>query len=366
MSSRTNQAAVREINRMLQEAVRSDWSYPHSAPATLVSNFATEPVSYRERYYGTTDDETEESELDFELEIEDDDLKRESEEEDENDGESAAQGAYVDRRIQARRRRRRRALEEEMAYNRGLCFFLRRRNAWTSAVSHESVKARAEGRDTFLPTVGSSSDTPESSSSSSKLSVGAGLPSPPLDADSAIATDPSASQDNESEFSSPLNPETLTNVLIPLAAPIVPSSHPVRASILTRSDSELYEKIVRDNRTPAVPINLSQMMRVVVQGWKDEGNWPPRGTNMSSAGQMPPGQNGIGLGHDIRSADPVTATGRRRVNKAVAVRSEVGGSSAGRTEVQRGVLANHKHLRQGVDSVRRVLRLSGSGPPPGD
>jgi Protein of unknown function (DUF4050) len=365
MSARTDQAGVREINRMLLESVGSDWSYPQSATATFDSSFVTEPIGYRERYYGTTDDEADEGEVDFELEIEDDDLMRESDEEDKNDRESAVLGLYLDRRLQARKRKRRKALEEEMTYNRGLCFFIRRRNAWTGAVSHESIKTMAEVKDTFLPSVGGSSDTPESSSRS-KPADSAELPSLPPDSDSAAAPDASASPDTESEFSPPPNPETLTNVLIPLAPPIVPSSHPVRASILTRSDSELYEKIVRDTRTPAVPINLSQMMRVVVQGWKDEGNWPPRGTNMSSAGQMPLGPNGLGLGHDIRGTEIVTATGRKRVNKAVAVRSEVGSSNGARTEAQRGVLANHKHLRQGVDSVRRVLRLSGSGPPPGD
>jgi hypothetical protein len=359
MSVRGDQAAVREINRMLLESVGSDWSYPRPATAALDSSFDTESVGYRERYYGTTDDEADEGEEDSELETEDDELKHELDGKDKNDREMAA----YDRRLQARKRRRRRALEEEMTYNRGLCFFLRRRNAWTSAVSRDSVKAMAEVKDTFLPSVGSNSDTPESSSKSNPTDS-AELASLPTDADSPIAPSSSISPDNESEFSPPPNPDTLTNVLIPLAPPIVPASHPVRASILTRSDSELYEKIVRDNRTPAVPINLSQMMRVIVQGWKDEGNWPPRGTNMSSAGQMPLGPNG--LSHDMRNAEAVTTTGRRRVNKAVAVRSEVGGSNGARTEAQRGVLANHKHLRQGVDSVRRVLRLSGSGPPPGD
>jgi len=120
--------------------------------------------------------------------------------------------------------------------------------------------------------------------------------------------------------------------LLPIAPPLIPETHPVRSNIMARSATDLYSRIVKDMRTPAVPINLAHMMNVIVQGWKDEGNWPPRGSAATTT------VNSIVL----------RDTGSMRGDGA------------------RGLLSGHKHLRQGVESVRRVLRLSGTAAPPGD
>ena len=39
----------------------------------------------------------------------------------------------------------------------------------------------------------------------------------------------------------------------------------------------IYSKVVVQGLTPTVPIPLSHMVAALVQGWKAEGNWPPKG-----------------------------------------------------------------------------------------
>lgn len=42
--------------------------------------------------------------------------------------------------------------------------------------------------------------------------------------------------------------------------------------------------MVTQGITPAVPINLSDVVRALVQGWKENGDWPPRGYLEADAG----------------------------------------------------------------------------------
>lgn len=42
--------------------------------------------------------------------------------------------------------------------------------------------------------------------------------------------------------------------------------------------------MVTQGITPAVPINLSDVVRALVQGWKDNGDWPPKGYLEADAG----------------------------------------------------------------------------------
>jgi hypothetical protein len=347
--NKQNQAAVREINRMLLQCVRNDWKFP-DVPKPL-SNLAVDPITYRERYYSASDDSSSESFNGDEEEGE------ETEEEDPELGDVKFESPdsvaeFIDRRLQVRKRKKRKAMEDEMAWNSGLCFFMRRRNAWTGALTHKQVEAMDTEKDTFMPSAPEETSTDEERTASESTQDSQD-PSPQtesplqshnldtakhaIDSPHLQLTNPSSSSSTPSSpspFSAPSNPSDISHLLLPIAAPLLPPTHPVRASIMARSPSELYEKVVRDSRTPAVPINLAHMMRVVVQGWKDEGNWPPKST---------------AVGSSIVLADSV---------------------STGRSEGQRvqagGLLAGHKHLRQGVESVRRVLRLSGNAPPPGD
>ncbi|TID24421.1 gb [Venturia nashicola] len=302
-----NQQAVREITRRLQATVRTDWDYPTPPRASSGEPAPPEPQVYRERYYGTTDD----SDSDDRAHAIDDMYAFDSPD---------TVGDEVDRRLQERKRKRRKAMEDEMGDNAGLLYYAHRRNAWTGAVANETPKERPRPDSEIFPT---NFDT-SSDASAANTPVSDSASHSPADVDSAAPSLPALSTD-------PRLPDTpfedLTDVLVPVATPIIPSNHPVRMTISSRSPSELYEKVVRDQRTPAVPINLSEMIPIIVQGWKDEGNWPPR-----------------------RPATPDPLPGRKRVGS----KREGEGKRDGE-----GLLAHHPHLKSGVDTMKKVFRLSG-------
>ena len=74
-------------------------------------------------------------------------------------------------------------------------------------------------------------------------------------------------------------------------------------------------KIILQSRTPSVPLNLLTLIHALVQGWKDDGEWPPRGGPLEKS------------------------IGRKKATGA-----HEGGS-----------------LSKGVKAVGRVLRLTGTG-----
>lgn len=126
--------------------------------------------------------------------------------------------------------------------------------------------------------------------------------------------------------------------------------------MMSRSHSELYEKVVRDNRSPAIPINLAHMTNVIVQGWKDEGNWPPKiGMPEPSIAVRRGSANADGVGGGVMV---------RRVRKETGMVQRVldGGSMDGGMAAisdGKGLLVGRGKLKQGVDSMKRVFRLSG-------
>ncbi|KAF2433968.1 hypothetical protein EJ08DRAFT_694000 [Tothia fuscella] len=309
-----NLAAAREVTRELKDKVLDDWPYPATTTpnptiATTLEPGTTAPT-YRERYYGTTDDSAEDGE--------DMNTTHSHTIEDMYAFDSPdSVGLELDRKLQERKRRKRQAMDEEMETNGGLRVFVHRRNAWTGAISRETVDEEILA--TALPL-----RNPKAAKNSS-------------DSSPVVTPTSSTSRVLSSAFDGP--PDLLTSaiaipttdVLIPVAEPIMPPDHPVRKTLSSRSHSDLYEKLVRDSRTPAIPINLSEMMQIVVQGWRDEGNWPPKGT----------------------APEASIANRRNRVAKKVGMREEGAHGSSG------GLLANHKHLRQSVEGVKRIFRLSG-------
>jgi hypothetical protein len=308
-------AAAREVSRQLKDKVLDDWRYPLPVQSPSIASAlepGAKPPIYRERYYGTTDYSADDSEDDGTGpggHTIDDMYAFDSPE---------SVGVELDRKLQERKKRKRKVLEEEMGYNTGLRVFLHRRNAWTGAVNREAVGAKLEALPLRTP-------PPKNSSDSSPVQT------PTSSSSKASNPDP---ENEESPPSDSTVPDT--DVLIPVAEPIMPSNHPVRKTLSNRSHSDLYEKLVRDSRTPAIPINLADMMQICVQGWRDEGNWPPKGA----------------------MAEPVIAArnnqkNKNRVAKAIAMRDDGTGTGSG------GILANHKHLRQSVEGVKRIFRLSG-------
>lgn len=142
-----------------------------------------------------------------------------------------------------RKRRRKKRLAEEMAWNKGLACFTARRDAWTGArrVTNSGLGALA----THVPQRGSLSTEDGGSST--------------------------AIEHEEDEVWE-------DDIEVPIAPPILPPENAMRASILPGAYNTIYDKVVVQQLTPSCPMNLKDVTRSCVQGWKRDGEWPPTAT----------------------------------------------------------------------------------------
>ncbi|KAJ5720467.1 uncharacterized protein N7483_008401 [Penicillium malachiteum] len=70
--------------------------------------------------------------------------------------------------------------------------------------------------------------------------------------------------------------EELDELLIPVAPPFLAPDNPVRATITPTIYPSIYTKVVVQGMTPTVPVNLADLTKAMVQGWKADGQWPPK------------------------------------------------------------------------------------------
>ncbi|OAA79902.1 hypothetical protein LEL_03388 [Akanthomyces lecanii RCEF 1005] len=196
----------------------------------------------------------------------------------------------------ARQTRRRRAIREEASWNPGLACFEARRNVWTGA---KTVRVRSKPT-AVTPVQNISPRSPRrfffrrsmSSSPPSATAVLAATNAASADL-CGTASDSSSTPhdelrkvDSRADSSTANTPATSTEetrtypvqTLLPLAQPILPPSNPLRASITPNVYFGLYDKVILHNLQPSCPINLSDMLRSCVTGWKRDGEWPPRST----------------------------------------------------------------------------------------
>ncbi|KAH9826961.1 Protein of unknown function (DUF4050) [Teratosphaeria destructans] len=175
-------------------------------------------------------------------------------------------GTEISQRRLARRRTRQRDLETEMTWNPGLAHWVRQRDVWSGATTTTTTNhvQIAHGNEVERPETASGASTPCTSSSHSDPAS-----SPPTSRSSAATTpDPAPSS------LPPIHPTTAPP-LIPIASPILPN-HPIRRRITPAMYTEIYTKIIVQGRTPSVPINLLTLISALVEGWKADGEWPPK------------------------------------------------------------------------------------------
>lgn len=79
--------------------------------------------------------------------------------------------------------------------------------------------------------------------------------------------------------------------MIPIPPPLLSPTHPARAAVTPSAYPVIYSRVVTQGITPSVPINLSDVVQALVQGWKDNGDWPPKGYLEADAGV---GKGGLG------------------------------------------------------------------------
>ncbi|RDW75688.1 hypothetical protein BP5796_06509 [Coleophoma crateriformis] len=158
-------------------------------------------------------------------------------------------GETLKKRDTDRRRRRKKRLAHEMTINDGLNCWIQRRDAWTSArkVANNPSKKTAPRR-------------PSAADTGSSTAI-----------DSDIDNDnPDSDWDYEME--------------VPVARDILPKENGMRASIGPAAYNTIYDKVIVQQLSPSCPINLKDITRSCVQGWKKDGEWPPRPTPAEGIG----------------------------------------------------------------------------------
>ncbi|KAI9661547.1 MAG: hypothetical protein M1829_006238 [Trizodia sp. TS-e1964] len=133
-----------------------------------------------------------------------------------------------------RHRTRRKQVDEEASWNDGLRCWNARRDAWSGGRLRPPP---AEQRDAFSP------------------------PASPLSPISPATSSPSTL---------PLREQ------VPLAGPLLPPTTWNRTSMSPALHSKLYTKVVLQSERPTLPINLRDMTQILVQGWKENNEWPPK------------------------------------------------------------------------------------------
>ncbi|KAK5112127.1 hypothetical protein LTR62_004470 [Meristemomyces frigidus] len=338
-SSRTTeqQHELREAKRLLKDRVRNDWEYPplpayqravkprvssdgaetaaggfrfHSgtgdagAIAGVTAGVGTDEITgYREREYNSSSPSGSGSEDDGGLAMKPSPRTTAAK------GKKAGAfkfegpdsvGVQIRGRGLARRRRRQRGEEEEMGWNEGLRHWVRRRDLWSGAVASSSdttgegqaavrggvagfaEHGRPDGRP--LPSdptavLESTESTPRTSTSSlGTLDLGAGVNSSAATTPDLTAPLHHQQQHSTSPNTQPQPPPSNSHpptLLIPICAPILPT-HPIRRRVSSSLNTEIYTKIILQSRTPSVPLNLQMLISALVEGWKADGEWPPK------------------------------------------------------------------------------------------
>lgn len=285
-----NHSAARAARRFLEDRVRDDWDWPKQPDYWSASDEEVRGVTeFRERYYGDSSPSSSEAEDAV------DPYKFDSPD---------SIGDAVEQKAQSRKQKKRAALEEEMKENEGLRIWVERRDAWTGAAAVAKYGTKRPPKATSTPAREdrSTSTTPAEPASSDDVT--------PMTVDS------------ERSFPEVESPN-LAEPLIPLAHPLLPDNA-IRNSITPKAYPDIFNKIVMSSRTPSVPINLADMTKALVQGWKDNGEWPPKTAPL----------------------DPLA--GRKRA--LAGIKAENGAEP---------FLSHHPHLQKGMDSVKKIFHLSG-------
>lgn len=199
----------------------------------------------------------------------------------------------------AQKIRRRRELRKEMAWNDGLACFEARRNLWTDAKvarvrpkSLSPASPSSQKRSLFWrththpsshagqPAMSPTSITPSLSPVTTNSHPDTLQPlQNGAESDHSISNHlfPSKTSSSDSQKHSHAQTEQYpVETLLPIPPPLLPPANPMRASITPALYSSIYEKVVVHSLQPSCPINLGDMVRACVVGWKRDGEWPPR------------------------------------------------------------------------------------------
>ncbi|KAL3421911.1 hypothetical protein PVAG01_06066 [Phlyctema vagabunda] len=159
-------------------------------------------------------------------------------------------GETVKKQELDRKRRRRKRLADEMAINEGLNCFVKRRDAWTGARKVPKLHSKPK----------------------------------PVQAPTAADDGSSTAIDSEDPDSGNIESDWDYEMEVPVVPPLLPAENAMRASIGVAAYPTIYDKVIVQQLSPSCPINLSHITRACVQGWKRDGEWPPRATPAEGIG----------------------------------------------------------------------------------
>ncbi|PWY74399.1 hypothetical protein BO70DRAFT_389017 [Aspergillus heteromorphus CBS 117.55] len=297
-------AAIREAKRYVREVVRNDWAFEQSPDAGTPSVASPETpdqevLEWRLREYDSSG-----SELEPQASPAIGATSQPHPGYDASDLSSPLATPLGD--DSERRRKRRRQMEDEMRWNGGLRTWVERRDAWTGALTKDEIRARKLAKQAQA----SSSDNHDQGLQRQSASIPAA--SPPLSASSfnsqtdlALRTEASLSiaddqqqqqQQQQQQLQHPAShgeePSTAAEQPPP-APPAHHASSPSTDTMITEPEpttttttprtntpkSPSSPKVVVQGLTPTVPINLADVTKAMVQGWKADGQWPPKPAN---------------------------------------------------------------------------------------
>ncbi|KAB8069822.1 hypothetical protein BDV29DRAFT_182060 [Aspergillus leporis] len=314
MTTEARDSAIRDAKRYVRDIVRNDWTFQPSsdtgAPASVSPPLPEQEVTeWRLRIYDSSGSELEP--------LSSPTLASPASGYDSAQLESPNLSWHGEERSE-RRRKRRRQMEEEMRWNEGLRTWVERRDAWTGARPREEIVARRQQR--------LAQEVPSRPLSSASEDANAGDLASRTEASLSIAekdgseVQPAAKEQNHkdstetgiTEAGTALRDATATTAttttivdattpapapataaataiassvahqgseedpFIPVVPSLISTSNPIRASITPSMYPSIYSKVVVQGLTPTVPINLADVTKAMVQGWKSDGQWPPK------------------------------------------------------------------------------------------
>ncbi|KAL8380951.1 hypothetical protein RB595_005311 [Gaeumannomyces hyphopodioides] len=144
----------------------------------------------------------------------------------------------------------------------------------SSALPHNALHLQhiAGGVDTITPPASDGDSHTSSKSPATAFSA----PPGPAPSQAAAAAAAAAAGPATVATASPLASTYPVETVVPIPAPLLPPANAMRASITPAIYLSIYDKVVSHSLQPSCPINLVDMMRSCVAGWKRDGEWPPR------------------------------------------------------------------------------------------
>ncbi|KAL8354112.1 hypothetical protein RB601_003794 [Gaeumannomyces tritici] len=216
----------------------------------------------------------------------------------------------------------------------------------SSALPHNALHLQhiAGGVDTITPPASDGDSHTSSKSPTAAFAAPGGAPSQVTATAVAAAAGPATVA-----TTSPLASTYPVETVVPIPAPLLPPANAMRASISPAIYLSIYDKVVSHSLQPSCPINLVDMMRSCVAGWKRDGEWPPR----PSAAAGPPVM-------DFVSTAAVAAGGGPFISSAASAAAAVR-SRRRREREEEELAAAARRRRERRDSAAAAGAAGGGG-----